>query len=219
MCKKLWIDFIQIVNMFRPVSLTFALQYPVMARLQDDLLQEFREEQRFVNEQIKLFDPLATSLRKPVAQRLLNKGLLIFMEIVCYLAFLGSIAVGIFLNKLYPFYLVAQLSRSQYREQLGSTNVQNFTIGVYALIALIALLFLVCARMLRRIRLKNAILNIAGKNIKTAVGDLLKRKAAIDAIEQRNFMELPATGAVTSSVELPPAKVNDMPNPGYDGQS
>lgn len=185
-------------------------------RLQDDLLQEFREEQRFVNEQIRLFDPLATSLRKPVAQRLLHKGLLVFMEIVCYLAFLAGIAFIVFMGKLYPFYLITQLSRTQFREQLGTGNVQNLTIAVYALAGLIAFLFLVIARMLRRIRLKNDILNVAGKNIKTSVGSLLKRKAAIDAIEQRNFMELPATGAVTSSVELPAAKVNDMPNPGYD---
>lgn len=179
-------------------------------------MQEFREEQKFVNEQIKLFDPLATSLRKPVAQRLLNKGLIVLLEVICYLAVLASIAFAVFLNKLYPFYMVAQLSRNQYKEQLGSTNVQNFTIGVYVLIGLIALLFLVAARMLRRIRLKNAILNVAGKNIKMAIGDLLKRKAAIDAIEQRNFMELPSTGAVTSSVELPATRVNEAPNPGYE---
>jgi hypothetical protein len=40
--------------------------------------------------------------------------------------------------------------------------------------------------------LKNDVLDLAGKNIKTLVGEHLKRKAMMEMMEQRHFLELPA---------------------------
>lgn len=178
-------------------------------KLQDDLLKEFGEERKLINEQIKLFDPLAVSLRKPAAQRLLNKTMNIFFEIVLYLLALTGIAFIIFMNKLYPFYLLDQIkNRKEITDQLGIHNTQVLYWSICALAGISVILLLIMARMLGRIRQKNAILNMAGAQIKTLVGQHLNRKAAIDAIEQRHFMELPV---------VPPApKVNDIPNPGYD---
>lgn len=183
-------------------------------RLQDDLLQEFRAEHQFVSEQIDLFDPLATSLRQPVARRLLSKGMLIFLELFCYLAALAGIAFIFLLDKLHPFYLVPKLSVERYRQQLGPVLVQHFTIAFYAVTGVSVLLLYIIARMIRRVRLKNDILQMAGKNIKTLVGDLLRRKAALEAIEQRHFTELPVIPAAR------PASpgINSIPNPGFDTQ-
>jgi hypothetical protein len=179
------------------------------SKLQDDLLNEFREEKRLVTAQINIFDPLGMSLRKPAAHRLANKGLIIFSEIVCWLAVLSSIAFAIFLNKLYPFYLLFQIRNPEYSKTLGVHNIQILQWCVYGLIALSGLLFLFLARTLGRIRQKNDILNLAGKHIKTLVGQHLTRKAAIEAIEQRHFMELPQLSEF-------PQDVNDVLNPGYD---
>ena len=179
-------------------------------KLQDDLLQEFREEKRMITNQIELFDPLAASLRKPAARRLAAKGLLIFTELICWLAILATIAFGIFLNKLYPFYILFQLNRKEYGKTLGPNNVHMLQWSVYGMIAFAAFLLFLLARTLRRIRLKNDVLGIAGRDIKLLVGQHLSRKAAIDAIEQRHFTELP----------LPVRQdINDIPNPGYEGAS
>lgn len=180
-----------------------------VTRLQDDLLHEFREEKRMIQAQINDFDPLAMSMRKPAAQRLAAKGLILFCELLCWGLFLAAIAMCIFLDKLYPFYQLFQLKRPEYISSLGLQHVQMLQWGVYALIGFAGLLSLLLARSLARVRQKNDILQMAGKRIKTLVGQHLQRKAAIDAIEQRHFNELPAQIATD---------VNTIPNPGYDAQ-
>jgi len=180
-------------------------------RLQDDLLQDFKEQKRTINEQIELFDPLATSLRRPAAQRLMSKGGLVFLESVCYLFCAASAAFAVAMNLVYPF---TYLSKVRYISDLKGaqsyTDVEWFSIAVHAMAGFIALLFLILARVIRRVRLKNDILDLAGKNIKTLVGQHLKRRAAIEAVEQRHFLELPMDAAYED--------VNSMQNPGYDAR-
>lgn len=178
-------------------------------KLQDDLLKDFKEQKTMIYEQVELLDPLGTSLRRPAAQRLISKGVLIFSEILCYLLAVGSIVVAAFMDMLYPFYVVAELQHREEFSSIGRTNIDAFTYGMYGLFGLIAILFYMLGRAARAVRLKNNILNLAGKNIKLIVGQHLKRKASIDSIEQRHFLELP-------NDHLETVPVNDVPNPGYD---
>lgn len=182
-----------------------------MSRLQDDLLQEFKEEKRMVEEQLGVFDPLGTELSKPAAKRLVSKGALIVAEVVCYLLSLGTIALVVAVGWVYPFTLLQQI---RFKEEYASANINDieaFVIVVYGLLVLIAILFFIVARTMRSIRLKNNILHLAGKNIKTLVGQHLKRKAAIDSISQRHFFE---SNAMTEGISK--ISVNEVPNPGYD---
>ena len=180
-----------------------------LSRLQEDLLNDFREQKQCILEQIELCDPLATSLRKPVAQRLASKGGLILAEAFCYLLSFAMVALAIGMNLLYPFGPLVNVrfisSIDQFRE---ITEAEYLTIAVHALAGLGALLFYMIARLVRRIRLKNNVLHLAGKNMKVLVGQHLKRKAAIEAIEQRHFTDLPAFATAPD--------VNKVPNPGYD---
>jgi hypothetical protein len=178
--------------------------------LQDDLLQEYRAERKMIYSQIEVLDPLATSLRKPAAQRLIGNGALIFSELLCYMLALTSIAFMILMNKIYPFYMLNDLFYdAQTSGKLGTNNITYLNVSVYALVALNTLLFLIIGRAVRRIRLKNKILQLAGADIKLVVSQYLQRKAAIDAIDQRHFMELPHSDYEGS------VSVNDMPNAGY----
>jgi hypothetical protein len=178
-------------------------------RLQDDLLYDFRDQKKVLIEQIELFDPLATSMRRPAAQRLMSKGGLILAEILCYLLFLGMIAFAILMNRIYPF---APLENIRYIKSMHEftllSEAEYFSMAVHAMAAFIGLLFLTIGRIIRTVRLKNDILDLAGKNIKMLVGQHLQRKAAIESIEQRHFHELPG---LEESV-----RVNLIPNPGYD---
>lgn len=186
----------------------YVLATMTSTKLQDDLLKDFKEQKKMIYEQVELLDPLGTSLRRPAAQRLISKGVLIFSEILCYLLAVGAIVVAVFMDMLYPFYVVAEIHREEY-SSIGKTNIDAFTYGMYALFGLIAILFYMLARAARAVRLKNNILNLAGKNIKLIVGQHLNRKASIDSIEQRHFLELP-------NDHLETVEVNDVPNPGYD---
>lgn len=174
-----------------------------MSRLQDDLLKDFRAQKKIILEQIELFDPLATSMRLPAAQRLMNKTLLIIVEVLFYLLFLSFVGFMLLMDVVYPFNFLSKIRYIKSIETFTQfTDAEYFSIAVHAMVGLIALLFFILARMVARIRLKNNILDLAGKNIKQLVGQHLNRKAAIDAIEQRHFLELPQLSGHPDALEL-----------------
>ena len=107
----------------------------------------------------------------------------------------GTATLAVFLNQVYPFYILPELRyKTEYRA-LGWMNIEAFNIAIYIMLGLIAVLFYILARCIRHLRLKNDILHFAGKQIKELVGEHLRRKAAIEAIEQRHFTELPGLTA------------------------
>lgn len=180
--------------------------------LHDDLLQEYRAERKMVYSQLEVLDPMATSLRKPAAQRLISNGILLICELMCYLLALTAIAFMVFMNKIYPFYILSDLFyNAQTRTALGVTDITYLNIGVYLLAGTIAVLFVIIGRVTSAVRLKNKILHQAGTDIKLVVAQSLQRKAAIDAIDQRHFLELPQQPVLTDNVT-----VNDIPNPGFN---
>lgn len=182
-----------------------------LTRLQDDLLHDFKEQKAIIEQQLEVFDPMGMQLAKPAAQRLVGKTILIITEILCYLLSLGSIAFAIFLTKLYPFYVLNELRFKPEYSKLGTMTVTVFNASIYGLIGLIALLFFLLGWAVSGIRQKNDILHFAGKHIKTLVSQHLKRRASIEMIEQRHFMELPVVHTEQQ------VRVNEVPNPGYDG--
>ncbi len=155
-----------------------------------------------------MFEPLAFQLRKPAAQRLTRKGLLIFAEILCWVLFLTSVIACALLYQLYPFSLLFQTGLSQLVNTVAAKDIQSLQWSIYALIGFCGLTFLLMARSLAGIRQKNDIIHNAGSRIKTLVGQHLQRKVAIDTIEQRHFGDLPIKMNMN---------VNELPNPGYEG--
>lgn len=160
-----------------------------LTTLKDDLLQEFREERVMVNEQIELLEPLATSLRQPAAQKLLSSGTLAITEFSCYTVSLGGVAFIAFMHLIYPFSLLSNIFYNPaLRNKIGAPNLTYLILAVYGLTAIGAVLIFIVGRMAREIRLKNDILTIASKDIKTVFGQHLERKAALDTIEQRHML-------------------------------
>lgn len=173
-----------------------------------------------IYEQLSVLDPLATSLRKPAAQRLISNGSLLLMELTCYLLVAGSIAVMVFLNNIYPFYVLSDiLYKARMHNEIGIADASYLNAIFYALFSLIGLLFILLSRTVRKIRLKNQILNLAGKDMKLIAAQYLKRKAAIDAIDQRHFSELPLKEDGTYITSKHQPKVNEVPNPGFEEES
>jgi hypothetical protein len=186
-----------------------------LATLKDDLLKEFREERIMINDQIELLDPLATSLRRPAAQRLLSSGTLIMAEIICYIISVSGIAVMAFMHLIYPFNVLKEaFYNSEMRNKAGALNLVYLDLAIYGLVALCVIFVFIIGRMAREMRLKNDILNHAGKDIKTIVGQHLERKAALDAIEQRHLLGLSGIGQPAKQPSQT-QQANEMLNPAY----
>lgn len=162
--------------------------------LQEDLIRDFQEQKKTIREQVKLIDPMATSLRKPAAKRLLHAGFLVFMEILTWILFLGSVAFVLFLNKLYPFYLLNSLVHdATITDRYKPEDLQMLSWGLKGIAIFAAVLLLIIARMLATIRMKNSVLNVAGRNMKLLMEQMLQRKAGMESLEQRYPTEMPSS--------------------------
>ncbi|HTN18446.1 MAG TPA: hypothetical protein VL092_12230, partial [Chitinophagaceae bacterium] len=157
------------------------------SRLQDDLLLEFRQEKELINSQLALLDPLAVSLRKPVAARIWSSIVLLVLEGLSWLGIVSVVAFCIVRDNIYPFYILARLRVKGATLGFNERDLNYLYWSVLVFAGIIAVLLFVIARNLARLRKKNAILQMAASRIKTVVGDQLKRKAAIDTIDQRHF--------------------------------
>lgn len=161
--------------------------------LQEDLIKDFQEQKKAVKEHIALVDPMATSLRMPVAQRLFNSGFIVLMEVVSWLFVLGCIALAIFMDKLQPFYLLNLMNNDTANiDKYGKHNLDTLFWVLRGMAIFSAILLIIIARMLARIRLKNSVLHIAGKNMKQLAEQLLSRKVTMESISQRYETELPS---------------------------
>ncbi|MGZ3753488.1 MAG: hypothetical protein ACXVAU_19540 [Mucilaginibacter sp.] len=177
-------------------------------RLQDDLFQDFQEQRKFIHDQVQMFAPVAESLSRPAAARIFSKMTLVVCEFLCYVLCLGSVALIFLMDKLVPFSTISTiLYNAQVRMAVGEQNAFLLKITMIGLFILIAILFYLLGAFSRNMRLKNSILHIASKDVKILTGQLLRRKAAIEAIEQRHFEELPFPAAIN---------VNTVANPAYD---
>jgi len=183
-----------------------------LTTLKDDLLTEFRDERVMINNQIELLDPLTAALRKPAALRLLSNTTLQLTEYICYLVSLGGLAFTVLMNQIYPFSLMRDIFYNvQVRSSVGAPNLVYFFAAVYGLVTLGVIFVFVIGRMAREIRLKNEILNVAGKELKGILGLVLERKAAVDTIEQRHMLGLSGISQTAKST----VPVEEVPNPGY----
>ena len=175
--------------------------------LQEDLIRDFQEQKHNIAEQVSLIDPMATLLRKPAAKRLIHAGLLVVVEIFSWILVLATIAFIIFIDKLYPYYLIPKISNDahvlvKYTEQ--DMRMLAWAVRGIAMVLVIALVII--ARMVATIRKKNSVLNVAGRNMKMLAEQMLKRKASMEMLEQRYPMEMPSDA---DSIVKPIAKSHD----------
>lgn len=171
--------------------------------LYNDLVRDWQEQKALIKEQIKLIDPMATSLRKSTAQRFLSATLNVMMEILMYLLAIGSVAYLFFLDNLGPFYILGKITTTpELKTLFPGSDLSSFGMAIKGLFVVIAVLFLIIGRMLANIRHKNATLSLAGKNMKTISGQHLARKSEIESLEQKHIMVLPQTDINVDSIEV-----------------
>lgn len=178
------------------------------SKLQEDLLKEFKAEKELILEQLALLDPLAVTLRKPIAARVWNSIVFLVLESIIWLGIVAVIAFCFIRDKVYPFYIMARVRSKGAELGFSDRDMNNLYYSVIVFAVIIVILLFIIARSLAKLRKKNKILQIAGKTIKTVVGEQLKRKAAIEAIDQRHF------GILTPEL-IPDPKATEIINSGY----
>ena len=161
--------------------------------LVEHLIKDFQEQKATLKAQIELIDPIAASIRKPAATRLFHSGSLILLEFIMWILALFSIAFILFFDKLAPFFYLSQIANdSTVLEKYQQQDLITLAWYIKGLIVVLVLAFIWIARMLSKIRLKNSILNITGKSLKHVVEGLLQRKAAMENLELKYPVALPA---------------------------
>jgi len=156
------------------------------SRLQDDLLHEFKEERALIGEQLDSLEKVTLALHRPAALRLWSAATIVLFEILCWLAACGAVAFCFFRDRLYPFQSLTAL-RLKDLPGFDRSAVLLLYWSLTAYAGIIALLLCMLAFALSRIRQKNKVLRTVIPHIKTFVGQHLKRKAALNSIEQRHF--------------------------------
>jgi hypothetical protein len=161
-----------------------------MSSLNDDLLRDFKDQKEMIYQQVTLFDPMATQLRRPAAQKLLSKDALVTTEILCYVLTVGAAGSIFLIERMQGIYIVDELRKDPHG--FNSQQSQYLYYGVCGMMGAIAVLLFIIARCMNSIRRKNDILRFSRLQTIEIAGELLKRKACIDTIEQRHFTELPS---------------------------
>src|SRR5690606_6524839 len=78
--------------------------------LLEHLIKDFQEQKEILHKQIESVDPLAASIRQPIATRLFHSGFLIMLEIFAWILVLATVAFVLFMDKLAPFYYLNQIA-------------------------------------------------------------------------------------------------------------
>lgn len=160
--------------------------------LLEHLIKDFQEQKEILHKQIESVDPLAASIRQPIATRLFHSGFLIMLEIFAWILVVATIAFVLFMDKLAPFYYLNQIAHdTQIIDTYKQKDLINLIWGVKGIALLNGFLFFWIARMLAKIRLKNSILNIAGKTLKELVEQFFKRRATMESLENKFPLDLP----------------------------
>jgi hypothetical protein len=123
-------------------------------RLQEDLIKEFKEGKALINKHLGLLDPLAVSLRKPVATRLLNNVFLLILEALAWLSIVGVISFCIVRDKIYPFYILARIHSKGAELGFSNTDMNNLYWSLIVFASIIAILLFIVARNLAKLRKK-----------------------------------------------------------------
>ena len=181
--------------------------------LQSDLLHEFHENRRMLDDQIAALDPLGVQLRRPGVARVANATGLVALELLCYAGCLGAILCVVFMNQLYPLYLATHLRDAAVAAPaISHAQAEHLVWLIIGLLIGVGLLLLILGRYIRRLRLKNAVLSVAGRDVKAIVGQQLQRRAALNALAQRHHLD--PIGSLSDSPNNS-RDINDIANPAY----
>lgn len=168
-----------------------------------NLISDFQKQKKETQIQIQLIDPIATSIRRPAANRLLNKSMLIVGEILMYALFVLFLGFTFLANHI-PFFdtwdKVTHLT--EVKDSVIENDLLWFEIIYKGSFLLLSLLFLWIGRMLSNFRKKNDVLQLAAKNMNTIVEKLLNRKVEIEQLEHEydGILSVDAEGEIGTTL-------------------
>lgn len=150
------------------------------------LIHDFQEQKSTIKRQIDLMDPIAESIKEPARKRFFNKSLLMMGEFIMYILAIAFFASTILFDKI-PFINTWDqlISLGEVKDYFVMNELLWYEVFIRGLLFSLALFTLWVARMLARFRKKNELLQLAGVQMNQAVEELLKRRIAIEDIENK----------------------------------
>jgi hypothetical protein len=97
------------------------------------------------------------------------------------------------MDRIFPFHLIGRLLHdTAISDNYNPNHVMLLSWIIRGMAVFTALLFYIILRLLGSIRKKNNVLHLTGKNMRLLAEQLLKRKAAMDTLEQKHPVEMPS---------------------------
>jgi hypothetical protein len=134
---------------------------------------------------------LAQSLKLSAGKHILNNTWFVLLSIICVLLGISSIVFLFLMKNIWPFFIINELRHSQNLLELGfnKADVNIFSLVVKGMILLFGILFLYLGLLFNNLRIKNNIIQSAGKKIGLHLGILEKEIAANKPIELLHKLE------------------------------
>lgn len=144
----------------------------------EDLIKDFQEQRLSNLQNVEFTDQLMSKIKRPFAARFFQTGFSLFLELLLWVAFVAAIGAIIFMERLYPFGVLGQISAMNI-DGILPKDLHNLTWVLRGLFLLLGLCFLWIASLLANNRKKAKALNAISKELKTMMEQSLNRRSAI----------------------------------------
>lgn len=182
----------------------------------EDLIKDFQEQRRTNLQEIEWTDQLMARIKRPFAFRFFQAGFSLFLELLLWVAFVASIGAIIFMERLYPFSLLGQISALNIDGVLPE-DLHNLTWILRGIFLLLGLCFLWIARLLANNRKKAKALNAISKELKIMMGQSLNRRSAIRDLTTKYPVDLAENNdTVVLKNDLHPGSDPTKPDNGHN---
>lgn len=151
-----------------------------------DVIDDIQWEKDNINHQIEMLEPMKNALHQSAGMKMLSTGGYLFTELVLWLLAIATIVYVVFAFNMTPFYELSNALNSSVRlGELKDHEMITVFWSIRSLIVLIAILIIIIARQLAKLRKKMKMTNVAGKTISDMQKKLEERMSTLLAFEQK----------------------------------
>lgn len=155
----------------------------------EDLIKDFQEQRHANVQEIEWTDELMAKIKRPFAARFFQTGFSLVLELLLWVAFVAAVGAIIFMERLYPFSVLGQISALSI-DGILPKDMHNLTWILRGVFLLLGLCFLWIARLLANNRKKAKALTAISKELKVMMEQSLNRRSAIRSLTTKYPVDL-----------------------------
>jgi hypothetical protein len=153
-----------------------------------DAEQQLAEAQRILD----TTSPIVHTLYSNQAIHFLGQGFDVILEILLYIAALGSFIFVFIMDTIFPFYVLSDIiGKKAYQEAISSKgDIDAFNIAIKTLVVIIGVLLILLAMSKRNNRIHKSMLQKSGKQLKEIETLFLDKKNKLDELLKKSIKNL-----------------------------